>query len=102
MTKKIEIVLFLAVGLTLTGRAVMTPVMMVLMLVTNDVLARIFDLRFSDGRPFQVIASDGGYLVAPVGLRSLLIAPGERYEVLVDFSNGTAVVLETGATRTSR
>ncbi len=39
LTKKIEIVLFLAVGLVLTGQAVMTPVMMVLMLVTNDVLA---------------------------------------------------------------
>lgn len=39
LTKKIEIVLFLAVGLIVTGQAVMTPVMMVLMLVTNDVLA---------------------------------------------------------------
>ena len=39
LTKKIEIVLFLAIGLVLTGHAVMTPVMMVLMLVTNDVLA---------------------------------------------------------------
>ena len=39
LTKKIEIVLFLAIGLVLTGQAVMTPVMMVLMLLTNDVLA---------------------------------------------------------------
>jgi H+-transporting ATPase len=39
LTKKIEIVLFLAIGLVITGQAVMTPVMMVLMLVTNDVLA---------------------------------------------------------------
>jgi H+-transporting ATPase len=39
LTKKIEIVLFLAVGLVLTGQAVMTPVLMVLMLVTNDFLA---------------------------------------------------------------
>jgi len=38
LTKKIEIVLFLAVGLVLTGYAVMTPVLMVLMLVTNDFL----------------------------------------------------------------
>jgi FtsP/CotA-like multicopper oxidase with cupredoxin domain len=62
----------------------------------NGANARIFDLRFSDGRSFQVIASDGGYLAAPVGVRSLMIAPGERYEVLVDFSNGAEVVLETG------
>jgi len=39
LTKKVEIVLFLAVGLVLTGQAVMTPAMMVLMLLTNDVLA---------------------------------------------------------------
>ncbi len=39
LTKKIEIVMFLAIGLALTGHAVMTPVMMVLMLLTNDVLA---------------------------------------------------------------
>jgi H+-transporting ATPase len=39
MTKKIEIVLFLAFGLVMTGVAVMTPVMIVLMLVGNDVLA---------------------------------------------------------------
>ena len=39
LTKKIEIVLFLAIGFVMTGQAVMTPVMMVLMLVTNDILA---------------------------------------------------------------
>ena len=39
LVKKIEIVLFLAIGLGLTGHAVMTPVSMVLMLVTNDFLA---------------------------------------------------------------
>jgi H+-transporting ATPase len=39
LIKKIEIVLFLAVGLVMTGHAVMTPVLMVLMLVTNDFLA---------------------------------------------------------------
>jgi H+-transporting ATPase len=39
LVKKIEIVLFLAIGLGLTGHAVMTPVLMVLMLVTNDFLA---------------------------------------------------------------
>jgi H+-transporting ATPase len=39
LVKKIEIVLFLALGLGLTGHAVMTPVLMVLMLVTNDFLA---------------------------------------------------------------
>ena len=39
LVKKIEIVLFLAVGLGMTGHAVMTPVLMVLILVTNDFLS---------------------------------------------------------------
>jgi H+-transporting ATPase len=39
LVKKIEIVLSLAIGLLLTGQAVMTPVLMVLMLATNDFLS---------------------------------------------------------------
>ena len=39
LVKKSEIVLFLAIGLGLTGHAVMTPALMVLMFVTNDFLA---------------------------------------------------------------
>ncbi len=38
LVKKIEVVLLLAVGLGLTGHAVMTPMLMVLLLVTNDFL----------------------------------------------------------------
>jgi H+-transporting ATPase len=39
LVKKSEIVLFLAIGLGLTGHAVMTPALMVLMLITNDFLS---------------------------------------------------------------
>jgi len=39
LVKKTEIVLFLAIGLGLTGHAVMTPALMVLMFLTNDFLA---------------------------------------------------------------
>lgn len=39
LVKKTEIVLFLAIGLGLTGDAIMTPALMVLMLMTNDFLA---------------------------------------------------------------
>ncbi|MBI3896148.1 MAG: plasma-membrane proton-efflux P-type ATPase [Acidobacteria bacterium] len=39
LVKKIEIVLFLAIGLVITGHAVMTPVLMVLLVVTNDFLS---------------------------------------------------------------
>lgn len=53
-------------------------------------------LRFSDQRTFHVIASDGGFLPAPVAVAQLRISPAERFEVLVDFANGKAVALETG------
>jgi H+-transporting ATPase len=39
LVKKSEIVLFLAIGLGVTGDAVLTPALMVLLLVTNDFLA---------------------------------------------------------------
>jgi H+-transporting ATPase len=39
LVKKSEIVLFLAIGLGLTGQAIMTPTLMVLMLITNDFLS---------------------------------------------------------------
>ena len=58
--------------------------------------ARNFYLRFGDGRRFYVIASDGGFLAAPVLVTRLRISPGERFEILVDFSDGTAATLETG------
>jgi FtsP/CotA-like multicopper oxidase with cupredoxin domain len=64
--------------------------------ILNAANARNFDLRFSDRRPFHVVGSDGGLLAEPVELRSLVIAPAERYEVLVDFSNGRPVELVTG------
>lgn len=62
----------------------------------NGANARNFDLRFRDGRKFNVIASDGGFLAAPVAVTELTISPGERFEVLVDFADGKAVVLDTG------
>jgi H+-transporting ATPase len=39
LVKKFEIVLFLAIGLALTGQAVLTPALMVLLFMTNDFLA---------------------------------------------------------------
>ena len=62
----------------------------------NAANAQNFELRFSDQRTFHVIASDGGFLPAPVALAQLTISPAERFEILVDFADGKAVALETG------
>jgi FtsP/CotA-like multicopper oxidase with cupredoxin domain len=62
----------------------------------NAANARVFDLRFSDQRSFHVVGSDGGLLPAPVEVRGLMIAPAERYEILVNFGDGRLVDLVTG------
>jgi blue copper oxidase len=55
--------------------------------------ARFFTLSFADGRPLTLIGTDAGRLTAPLPLSSLRMAPAERCDVLVDFSNGAAVML---------
>jgi blue copper oxidase len=47
-------------------------------------------LTFSDGSSFHQIASDGGFLDAPVNRDFLFLSPGERAEILVDFSAVTS------------
>jgi len=62
--------------------------------------ARFYNISFSNGMPFTVIGSDGGYLRTAANMTSLLIAPGERYQILVDFSGiaaGTKIVLLNNA-----
>ena len=81
------------------GPVAHVPAGIVRLRLVNGANARFFELQFSDFRTFHVIASDGGYLPAPVPLQRLLVAPGERYELLVDFSNGQRVTLSTGPDR---
>ncbi|PSM31359.1 multicopper oxidase family protein [Haliangium sp. UPWRP_2] len=64
----------------------------------NGANARIFRLQFADGRPLVVIATDGGLLEAPVTTDSLWLGPGERAEILVDFSKdpiGSSLLLHS-------
>jgi len=67
--------------------------------ILNAANAQNFDLRFSDKRKFYVVASDAGFVSAPVAMQQLRISPAERFEILVDFSNGRPVMLETGPDR---
>jgi blue copper oxidase len=72
------------------------PAGLVRLRLLNAANAQNFELRFSDRRSFHVIASDGGFLSTPVPVQQLIIAPAERFEVLVDFADGKPVMLETG------
>lgn len=58
--------------------------------------SRRYSLQLSDGRPINVIASDQGFLPAPVAVQQLSLAPGERREVLIDMSQGAEVSLTAG------
>ncbi|OIJ89719.1 multicopper oxidase family protein [Streptomyces colonosanans] len=58
---------------------------------------RFFALKLSDNSPFQLIGSDGGLLEKPLEVTSVALSPGERADVVVDFSRydaGTTLVLE--------
>lgn len=69
------------------------PMGLVRLRILDGANARVFRIGFSDGRKFHVIASDGGFLAKPVEMSELTIAPGERYEIVADFSNGRNVEL---------
>ena len=54
--------------------------------VLNASNARFFNLKLRDGRPFLQIGSDQGLLAAPVSQCSVLLAPGERADLVIDFA----------------
>ena len=56
---------------------------------------RTYHIGFSDNRQFHQIATDGGFLEHPWPTRRVILAPGERAEILVDFSDGEEVVLKS-------
>lgn len=61
----------------------------------NGCNARSLNIAASDDRPLYVIASDGGLLAEPVKVTELPMLMGERFEVLVDVSDGKAFDLVT-------
>lgn len=61
--------------------------------VLNASNAHVFDIGFADDRAFHVIGSDAGLLDAPAPVRRFRISPGERFEVVVDFTPGEKVLL---------
>ncbi len=61
----------------------------------NAANERVFRLYFEDETPFHLIATDGGFLTAPVALDIVRLAPGERAEILVDLSEGFPARLMT-------
>ena len=68
--------------------------------ILNGSNTRTYNLKLSNNQTFIQIGSDGGFLPFPVTLTELLISPGERAEILIDFSMlkpGTTIILTNDA-----
>ncbi len=55
--------------------------------ILNGANARNFNLKLSNNDSFYQIASDGGLLESPLEMNQLFLSPGERAEIIIDFSN---------------
>ncbi|MEZ4940669.1 MAG: multicopper oxidase domain-containing protein [Saprospiraceae bacterium] len=66
----------------------------------NGSNARIYNFALSTGAKFQLIGADGGLLEVPQEVSTILLAPGERADVLVNFgglATGTELYLQSNA-----
>ena len=65
--------------------------------ILNGSNSRIYKLAWPDATPLTVIGTDGGLLDAPIQRNYVTLAPAERVDLLVDFSQWP-----TGSTQTLR
>lgn len=69
-------------------------------LFLNGSNARTYEMSLPGNIDMWVIGTDGGYLDAPVNVKKLVMMPGERYEVIIDFGKakpGTSMILQNTA-----
>lgn len=68
--------------------------------ILNGSNARIYNLALSNNANITIIGNDGGLLKNPVNVKTILIAPGERLDALVNFTGltlGSEVFLQSNA-----
>ena len=63
--------------------------------ILNGSNARIYWFGFEDQRKFLQIATDGGLLESPVEADRVRLSPGERAEIVVDFTDGLPATLQS-------
>lgn len=54
--------------------------------VLNGSNMRAYQLALSSGQPFLVLGMEGGLLPSPVEVSSISLSPGERADIVIDFS----------------
>ena len=67
--------------------------------VLNGSNSRFYALQLDNGQPMIQIGNEGGLLAAPVARTTIVLAPAERADVIIDFSKlpvGSHVVLRDG------
>lgn len=77
----------------------MVPRAKVRLRLLNGSNAGFYDFSFEGNKKFHQIASDGGLLIRPVEMNHLSLSPGERGEIVMDFSGygpGTVLYLRNG------
>lgn len=64
--------------------------------VVNVSNGRFYRLSLSNKQTFHQIGTDQGLLAAPVAVKKIMIAPGERIDLIVDFKDsvGSRIVLQ--------
>lgn len=80
---------FLGDEVVVNGRPSSTPLPVAAALyrlrLLNSSITRTYKLAWEDGRPLRALATDAGLLPQPLDRPYLMLAPGERRDVLVDF-----------------
>lgn len=62
------------------------PAQVVRFRLLNGSSLRSYNLGFSNDKPFYQIATDGGLIDTPLTITRLRLSPGERAEILINFS----------------
>ena len=71
-----------------------TPTGLVRLRLLNGSQARIYQLNV-EGADMTKIASDGGYLAGPVVIDQLVLAPGDRAEIIVNVGAESAALVDS-------
>lgn len=61
----------------------------------NASTARTYNFGFNDDRNFQLVATDGGLVGAPIQQHRIRLSPGERAEIVVQMSPRTQTMLRS-------
>lgn len=67
--------------------------------IVNGSNARFYCISLSNGQTFHQIGTDGGFINRPNEIKEFLLAPGERMDLIIDFTalKGQTIVMENSA-----